>query len=280
MPGGDHPGGAGAVLQHPRPAEIHEERQRGGRRRQRRAPADRPQPPGGVHPLYPGRQGGAAHAGGRQAALRRLRRPGPGLRPGPDAGGRQRRGRFRPWICHPAPGGPGHQGHADVFLLRPDHPLPDAHRRPGGGLRQPAHEGQIPRLRPPHRPAPSAGGRERPPGEDGGEIRRRAGGVLRRPPRGQGRPGQGGAAVSAAQARLRRRQSQGGLLPDDGREDVPGKGRRAHAAFRREKGGAGAEQAGGAPRRGHSRAGCPGKGYSCTRRLSRPDCPPANSDRL
>ena len=232
VPGGHHHRRPGALFQHPRPAEVHEVRRRRGRRRGDPGGADRPQPPGALPAVHPGREGGAPHPRGREAPLRHLRRPGPGLRHVPGAGGGGRGERLRPGLCHHAPGLPGLPGHGDLLLLRPDDPLAPPHRRPGGGLRQPPAQGQVPRLRPPHRPAPPHGGRERPPRQDGGEVRPRAGGVLRRPPRGEGRPGRRRLPGPPGQASLSRGQSPGGLLPDHGRQDLPGAGGRSGQARR------------------------------------------------
>ena len=88
------------------------------------------------------------------------------------ARGRRRRRRPRLRLRHQPRRRSRHTGTAAVLRQRAAGQEPAAHRRRGGGLPQPAAEGQIPRLRAAYHPAGGHGGRERPPGQDRGEVRR------------------------------------------------------------------------------------------------------------
>ena len=70
-----------------------------------------------------------------------------------------------------APERPRHPGPSAVFRQRTVRQEPAAVRRPGGGIPQPAAEGEVPRLRAASDPAGGPGGRERASGQDRGEIR-------------------------------------------------------------------------------------------------------------
>ena len=63
---------------------------------------------------------------------------------------------------------------SNLLRQRPLCEVPGAQRRPGGGLSQPDDGGQVPRLRAGAQHAPGGGGREYPPGQDGGQIPERA----------------------------------------------------------------------------------------------------------
>ena len=96
---------------------------------------------------------------------------------------------------YPRPLGLRHQAHGHprqpelsaVFRQRPSRPVQADDRRPGGGLRQSDDDGPIPQLRSHSHPARRRGGRQRPPGQNRGQIRQRAGRLrlraLRRPVR-------------------------------------------------------------------------------------------------
>ena len=201
------------VLQHPRPDEVYEKGLRRGRCRRRRGDPAGAEPPGCVLQAAAGRAGDPAHPRRRPTAVRHLRGAGPGLCRRADARQRQRRHRAGGGLRHKAPGRARHPGPPAVLCQRAAGQEPAAVRRRGGGLPQPAAEGQVPRLRPAHHAAGERGGRQRPPGQDRGEIPVRQDRVRRGALHREGRAGPGGPA---------RRRGEKALLPDHDGAGVPG----------------------------------------------------------
>ena len=193
---------AGPVLQHPGADEIHEKGQCRGRGGCRCGDTAGAQPPGGVLQAAAGWAGGAAHPRRRAAAVSDLRCPGPGFCQKSAGGGRRQRRCAGQRLCEQSRRGARHPGAAAVLCQRAAGKKPAADRRCGGGLPQPAAEGEVPRLCAAHHAAGERGGRERPPGQDGGEIRRRESGVRRGALHRERRAGRRGAAKSGGKALL------------------------------------------------------------------------------
>ena len=165
------------VLQHPRPDEVHEEGHRRGRCRRRCGDPSGAESSRRILQAAAGWAGDPAHPRRRPAAVRHLRGAGPGLCQQPAARERQRRRGAGGGLYHQAAGRSRHPRPPAVLRQRPVRQEPASGRRRGGGLPQPAAEGPVPRLRPPHYAAGERGGCQRPPRQDRGEIPVRQGRV-------------------------------------------------------------------------------------------------------
>ena len=134
LPAGHHPGGAGPVLQHPRPAEIYEAGRCGGGGGVRPGAEAGPVPPWGVLPVYPGRQAGADDPGRRQTLVRPVCGAGPGHGPGLHPGAGRGRGCDRHRLCLPARLLPGQPDLPAFFRQWPAGEVQAPDGRLGAGL--------------------------------------------------------------------------------------------------------------------------------------------------